>query len=58
MDREQLARNITAHGYGVDAKRIVEILSKLDDDEVRDLTYTFARCCEKLGRDAMHDEVD
>lgn len=50
---EILARNIIKSGYGVGFDRIFEILSKLTDKEIDDLTYVLHRTCEKVGLDAF-----
>lgn len=56
INRSTVARRLTAHRYGASTPRIESILSKLDDEEVRDLMYVCQRAAEKLGEDAFSTE--
>lgn len=54
-----LADKITAHGYGVPAGRIEEILLKLTPEDRADLLYVCYRAAEKLGSKVFsYDEFD
>lgn len=48
-----LAKALTESGYGVDYERAVQILSKLSDEDIRDLSYLMYRTGEKIGYDAF-----
>lgn len=51
------ALNLTKSGYGIDYDRMVSILSKLTDKELKELAYNCYRTAEKCGPDAF-DCVD
>lgn len=50
---EVLAKNLTKSGYGDGYTDILEILSKLTDEEIESLTYNCYRTAEKCGEDAF-----
>lgn len=50
---EILATNLTLSGYGSDYATIINILSKLSEDDIDKLTYNLYRTAEKIGLDAF-----
>jgi hypothetical protein len=50
---EILAKNLTKSGYGASYEKIFGILSKLDESEINDLTYSMFRTADKCGLDAF-----
>jgi hypothetical protein len=50
---EILAKNLTKSGYGTTYEEIFKILSKLDENEIKNLTYNMYRTADKCGLDAF-----